>query len=824
MFGSKSSSKDRSEVYETLAMVPLRDVVVFPYMMMPFVIGRASSIRALEYALANERKVFLAAQHDATTDEPQAGDIYTVGTISNILQSVKLPDGNIKVLVEGLHRGRTIECREEEGFFKVVVKTVPKLHETPADAATLMSKVVSLFEQYVKLANNLQSEVKNAAVQVDEPGKLADTVASHLVMSVEEKQHLLETWNPAERLSRIATVLEAEVDDLQVDRRIQGRVRKQMERAQKEYYLNEKMKAIQKELGRKEDKGNETDELRRKIAEARMTAEAEEKAVTELKRLEAMPPMSAESTVSRNYLDWLLAVPWHKRTRESRNIERAERILEEDHYGLRKVKDRIIEFLSVRQLVKKQRGPILCLVGPPGVGKTSLAKSVARATSRKFVRLSVGGVRDEAEVRGHRRTYIGAFPGQIIQMMKKAGTVNPLILLDEVDKMSMDFRGDPASALLEVLDPEQNHCFQDHYLDVEYDLANVMFIATANMMQNMPQALMDRLEVIRLAGYTEEEKLEIAKRFLVHKQKEANGLKKRVISFSDEGLVEIIRRYTREAGVRNLEREIAAIFRKVARKVVRKDAPAEIHITQEDISEYLGVPKFRPYRIEGESEVGIATGLAWTEAGGDILTTETTMMPGKGNLTLTGKLGEVMRESGQAALSVIRSRAERYGLPRDFHRKHDIHIHIPEGAIPKDGPSAGITMCTALLSMLSKVPVRSDVAMTGEITLRGKVLPIGGVKEKLLAAHRAGLSRIILPRDNEKDLSEIPESILQQLDIRLVEKVEDVFETALVSPLPAAHANLQNVSDGLEEVSADLEDISDEPEGEGPIPGESIAH
>ncbi len=817
MFGAKST--DRTEVYETLPMVPLRDVVIFPYMMMPFVIGRSSSVRALEYALEHDKRVFLAAQHDATNDDPGAPDIYTVGTVSNILQSVKLPDGNIKVLVEGADRGRTIECHDEEGFFKVVVKTVPKPQDLPAEADELMSKVVSLFEQYVKLSSNLQSEVKNAAAHVDDPGKLSDTIAAHLVMTVDEKQNLLEIWNPIERLTRIASALELEVDKFQVDRRVQGRVRKQMERAQKEYYLNEKMKAIQKELSRKDDKGDEVDELKTKIAESKMSKEAEEKAIAELKRLEVMPPMSAEATVSRNYLEWLVAVPWSKKTRESRDITRAEQILDEDHYGLAKVKDRIIEFLAVQQLVKKQRGPILCLVGPPGVGKTSLAKSVARATHRKFVRLSLGGVRDEAEVRGHRRTYIGAFPGQIIQMMKKAGTINPLILLDEVDKMSSDFRGDPASALLEVLDPEQNHAFQDHYLDVDYDLSNVMFIATANVLQNMPQALMDRLEVIRLPGYTEEEKLEIAKRFLVSKQKEANGLKKKNVSFDDDALVEMIRRYTREAGVRSLEREIASIFRKVAKKIVKankKNANEDLHIEQAAIEGYLGVPKYRPRSKEGEAEVGMATGLAWTEVGGELLTTEVTLMPGKGVLTLTGKLGEVMQESAKTALSVIRSRAERYGLPKDFHKKLDIHLHIPEGAIPKDGPSAGITLATALLSALSDVPVRADVAMTGEITLRGKVLPIGGVKEKVLAAHRAGIYKLVMPVDNEKDLSEIPDEIRKQLSIKLVDKVEQVFETALTSPLRAADVELFEEDTELEPELP--------PEDEGTVAGESIAH
>ena len=818
MFGVKD--QDRTEVYETLPMVPLRDVVVFPHMMMPFVVGRASSVRALERALENDRRIFLAAQHDATTDDPGAPDIYTVGTVSNILQSLKLPDGNIKVIVEGASRGRTIECRDEEGFFNVVVKSVPQPTNLPAETDELMTKVVSLFEQYVKLANNLQSEVKNAAVAVDEPGKLSDTIAAHLTMPVDEKQDLLEIWNPMERLTRIAAVLELEVDKLQVDRRVQGRVRKQMERAQKEYYLNEKMKAIQKELGRKDDKGNETDELREKIAEAKMPEEAEEKAVAELKRLEAMPPMSAEATVSRNYLDWLVAVPWHKKTRESRDIARAERILDEDHFGLAKVKDRIIEFLAVRKLVRKQRGPILCLVGPPGVGKTSLARSVARATNRKFVRLSLGGVRDEAEIRGHRRTYIGAFPGQLIQMMKKAGTVNPLILLDEVDKMSSDFRGDPASALLEVLDPEQNHSFHDHYLDVEYDLSNVMFIATANVLQNMPQALMDRLEIIRLPGYTEEEKLQIAKRFLVEKQKDANGLKKKPVEIDDAAILKVIRSYTREAGVRGLEREIAAVFRKVARKLVKSElepAGDTISVDEAMVEELLGVPKFRPRSKEGESEVGIATGLAWTEVGGDLLTTEVTLMPGKGELTLTGKLGEVMQESARTALSVIRSRANRYALPAEFHKKLDIHVHVPEGAIPKDGPSAGITIATALLSALAEVPAHEDVAMTGEITLRGKVLPIGGVKEKLLAAHRAGITKIILPGENEMDLSELPDEIRSSLDIRLVDRVDEVFDIALTaSPEPAASTKPAS--------AGEPENTSKIPKEERPATGGSIAH
>ncbi len=772
------------EVYETLPIVPLRDVVVFPHMMMPFVIGRPSSTRALEHALAKDKRIFLAAQHDASVDDPQPADIYTMGCVANIVQSLKLPDGNIKVLVEGVDRARAIEWKEDKGFYRVVVKMLPRQRETNEDVEATMGRVVSLFEQYVKLSNNLHYDAMIAAVRVDDAGKLADTISAHLVVGVDEKQNLLEIISPLERLNRIAGILEIEVDKLQVDRRIQSRVKKQMEKAQKEYYLNEKMKAIQKELGRKDEKGNEVDELRKKIEQAKMPKDVEEKAVQELKRLEAMPPMSAEATVSRNYLDWLIAVPWHKKTRESRDLKRAEQILHEDHYGLDKLKDRILEFLAVRALVKKPKATILTFAGPPGVGKTSLAKSIARAMNRKFVRLSLGGVRDEAEVRGHRRTYIGAFPGQIIQMMKKAGTLNPVFLLDEVDKMSMDFRGDPSAALLEVLDPEQNHAFLDHYLDVEFDLSNVMFICTANVLHTVPQALRDRMEVLPLAGYTEQEKIEIAKRFLAPKAIAGTGLTTENVSVPDETLQAIIQRYTREAGVRNLEREISSICRKVARKVVVEGRGFKETVTPERLSDYLGVPRFRSTIAEEKNEVGIATGLAWTEVGGELLVTEATLMSGKGRLTLTGKLGDVMQESAQAAMSYVRSKAEEYGIPRNFARQTDVHIHVPEGAIPKDGPSAGITLATALVSALTRVPTRRDVAMTGEITLRGKVLPIGGVKEKVLAAHRAGLKTIILPKDNEKDLADIPKNVLDVLDIYMVETMDEVLKTALAGPLP----------------------------------------
>ena len=773
------------EVYETLPIVPLRDVVVFPHMMMPFVIGRPSSTRALEHALVKDKRIFLAAQQDAATDDPQPKDIYTMGCVANIVQSLKLPDGNIKVLVEGLERARAVEWKEDKGFYRVVTKLLPKQDDSGDDVESTMSRVVTQFEQYVKLSNNLHYDAMIAAVRVDDASKLADTIAAHLVVGVEEKQNLLEIISPLERLVRIASLLEVEVDKLQVDRRIQSRVKKQMEKAQKEYYLNEKMKAIQKELGRKEDKGNELDELKKKIEQSRMPKEVEEKATQELKRLEGMPPMSAEATVSRNYLDWLIGVPWHKKSRESRDLEKAEQILNQDHYGLEKIKDRILEFLAVRTLVRKPKSTILTLTGPPGVGKTSLAKSIARATNRKFVRLSVGGVRDEAEIRGHRRTYIGAFPGQIIQMMKKAGTMNPVFLLDEVDKMSMDFRGDPSAALLEVLDPEQNHTFLDHYLDVEYDLSNVMFVCTANVLHTVPQALRDRMEVLQLAGYTELEKIEIARTFLSPKAVKGTGLTKKQIQFKDESFEAIIRRYTREAGVRSLERELHAICRKVARKVVQQGKQFSQAITAEKITEYLGVPRYRPQMAEQENEVGIATGLAWTEAGGELLVTESSLMPGKGRLTLTGQLGDVMQESAKAALSFVRSRTEKYGLPKDFHLTTDVHLHVPEGAIPKDGPSAGIALATALISHLSKVPTRREVAMTGEITLRGKVLPIGGVKDKVLGAHRAGVTTIILPKDNEKDLADIPKAVLDVLELHLVESMDEVLKIALAEPLNA---------------------------------------
>ena len=772
------------EKFETrkLPMMPIRDVVIFPYMMTPFVVGRESSVRALEEALAGDKRIFLATQHDPGVDEPKPDEIYQVGSIVNIVQSLKMPDGNIKVLVEGIERARILQVSETEGFYMSSVRVNRYSQEITAQVEATMQRVASLFEQYVKLCQSLNQETIAATVRMDDIGRLSDTIAANLQLAIEEKQELLEIFDPTERLTRISDVLDIEIEKLNMDRTIQSRVKRQMERAQKEYYLNEKIKAIQKELGRGEK--SEFDELKKKIDGAGMPPEVLEKATQELKKLEAMPPMSAESTVSRNYLDWLLAVPWKKKSKEIRDIDFAERTLNEDHYGLEKIKERILEFLAVRQLVKNPKGSILCLVGPPGVGKTSLGMSIAKATGRKFVRMSLGGVRDEAEIRGHRRTYIGALPGQIIQMMKKAGTRNPVFMLDEVDKMSNDFRGDPSSALLEVLDPEQNFMFVDHYLDVEYDLSQVFFIATANVLHTIPGPLQDRMEVLRMHGYTEPEKLEIARQYLVKKQTEQAGLTAANIRFEDDALRGIIRYYTREAGVRNLEREIGNVCRKTARSVVREGEGFSCNITAESLNGYLGVMRFRDTPANEKSEIGLVTGLAWTEVGGCILTTEVAIIDGKGKLTLTGKLGDVMQESAQAAMSYLRSRWQRLGIPRDFYRNVDIHVHVPEGAIPKDGPSAGITIATAIASALSKIAVRRDICMTGEITLRGKVLPIGGLKEKLLAAHRAGILEAILPAENEKDVAEVPENLRQEMKLHFVDSMDEVLQIALEHPLP----------------------------------------
>ena len=770
-----------------LPMMPIRDMVIFPHMMTPFVVGRESSVRALEEALSGDRKIFLATQHDASVDEPNADDIYETGTIGNIVQSVKMPDGNIKVLVEGVERARATEVNDVDGFFVATVRTGQTQLDLTPQVEQLMQRVHSLFEQYVKLQQSLNYETMAATVRADEPAKLADTIAANLQLSIEEKQQLLEVFDPENRLSKVADVLDVAIEKLNMDRTIQSRVKRQMEKAQKEYYLNEKIKAIQKELGRGEK--SEFDELKKKIEAAGMPKDVLEKSLQELKKLEAMPPMSAESTVSRNYLDWLLAVPWKKRSKEIRSIEHAEQILNEDHYGLEKIKERILEFLAVRQLVKNPKGSILCFVGPPGVGKTSLGMSIAKATGRKFVRMSLGGVRDEAEIRGHRRTYIGALPGQIIQSMKKAGTKNPVFMLDEIDKMASDFRGDPASALLEVLDPEQNSSFQDHYLDVEYDLSQVLFVATANVLHTIPGPLQDRMEILRLHGYTEVEKLEIAKQYLVKKQREGTGLTAEQIVFEDDALRQIIRGYTREAGVRNLEREIGNVCRKVARRVV-KDAEHKEIITGENIGEILGVAKFRDSLAHEKSEVGLVTGLAWTEMGGTILQTEVQVLDGKGKMTATGQLGDVMQESAQAALTYIRSRSHHLGLAKDFYKNVDIHVHVPEGAIPKDGPSAGITLATGLASALTKIKVRRDIAMTGEITLRGKVLPIGGLKEKLLAAHRAGIFEAIVPEENRKDLADLPELIKTSMKLHFVEEMDQVLKLALEGNLPELHEEL----------------------------------
>jgi ATP-dependent Lon protease len=768
-----------------LPMVPIRDVVIFPFTKVAFKIGRPGSVRALEEALASDRMIFLATQHDASIDEPAPEQIYGVGTIARILQAQRQENGQTKVVVEGRERATTIRVDNDGGAFTAAVRRAPVAAESGVRVEALVQRIGQLVEQHLRLAPEAQTDALQTALRNQDPSHLADALASQLKTTVEDKQGLLEIFSTTGRLQRIVELLEVEVDKRQLDRTIQARVKRQMEKAQKEYYLNEQIKAIHKELGRKDEKA-EMEDLRKRIEDAGMTDEAKEKALQELHRLEAMPPMSAEGTVSRTYIDWLLSVPWKQKSKEIKDLSRAEEVLNEDHFGLEKIKDRILEYLAVRQLVKTPKGSILCFVGPPGVGKTSLGKSIARATNRKFVRLSLGGVRDEAEVRGHRRTYIGALPGQIIQMMKKAGTVNPLILLDEVDKLGADFRGDPSAALLEVLDPEQNNSFQDHYLDVEYDLSKVFFIATANVLHTIPPALQDRLEIIRLSGYTEREKLEIARRHLTAKQAEGSGLKAEQVEFTDDAVLEIVRHYTREAGVRNLEREIGSCMRKVARKLVAGgpgDGFKEV-VTGERVREMLGPIKFRQLVAASESEVGLALGLAWTEVGGEVLQIEATLTNGRGGVTLTGKLGEVMQESAQAALTCIKARAERLGVNLEFIRKRDLHIHIPEGAIPKDGPSAGVTLATAMASALMRTPVRSEVAMTGEITLRGKVLPVGGIKEKLLAAHRFGVTSVLIPKDNEKDIQELPEEVRAAMRVQLVETIDDVLALALEDACP----------------------------------------
>ncbi len=781
-----------------LPVVPLRDMVVFPHMMAPFIIGREQSVAALEHSLVESQKtIFLVAQKDPKVDNPVRQDIFDIGVVARVVQNLKLPNGNVKVMVEGLSRAKLIELEETEGSVFSEVEVYEIDYPTDEKLQLYINKVIGIFEQYAKLSHHLAFEGLVSTIKLDDVDQFTDQLAAHLMITTAEKQSLLEILNPYDRLQRLHDLLDIELEKFNIDKRVNVNVKKQMEKAQKEYYLNEKIKAIHQELGRKDDRSDELAELKERIEESGLPAEAKEKAEQELKRLEAMPPVSAEATVSRNYIDWLVSVPWKKKSREIKDLERAQRILDEDHYGLEKIKERILEFLAVRQLTKKTQSSIICFVGPPGVGKSSLAKSIARATGRKFVRLSLGGVRDEAEVRGHRRTYIGAFPGQVIQMMKKAGTVNPVFLLDEIEKMSMDFRGDPSAALLEVLDPEQNDSFLDHYLDVEYDLTNVMFIATANISHTIPPALLDRMEVIHLSGYTLNEKMEIGRSFLIPRQIEAHGLKSKHIEIADSALHSVIESYTREAGVRNLEREIAKICRKVARRIVEGGKSLRIEVTSETVHEYLGKIRYHPRRKNEESEVGVSTGLAWTEAGGELLETEVGLMQGKGKLILTGKLGEVMQESARAAVSYLRSRADLLGIDPEFNDNHDLHIHVPEGAIPKDGPSAGITMATALISAATGVPVRKDLAMTGEITLRGKVLPVGGVKHKLLAAYRAGITEIIIPKLNEKDLDEIPPEVRERLEMHLVESMDEVLRVALdgeVSPLTQRDAQFEETT------------------------------
>jgi ATP-dependent Lon protease len=768
-----------SDEERLIPLLPLRGLLVFPYMVIHLDVGREKSINAIDEAMLHDREIFLVTQREAQTDEPREGDLYQVGTIAEIKQLLKLPGGTFRVLVEGLRRGRIKRYLSSEPFIQVAIDECQEKYEKTAEVEAMMRTITNQFEEYVKVGKKVSPETAVSIVSIDDPGRLADIIAAHINLRVGDKQAILEAFDPVERLQELGEILSREMEILDLERKINMRVRKQMEKTQKEYYLREQVRAIQKELGEKDDRQAEVDELRERIAEANLPEEVEEKAIKELERLEKMPPMVAEAVVVRNYLDWLLSLPWTKETRDRLKLDKAEEILEADHYGLKKPKERILEYLAIRKLATKMRGPIICFVGPPGVGKTSLGRSVAHALGRKFVRISLGGVRDEAEIRGRRRTYVGALPGRIIQGMKQAGSKNPVFLLDEVDKMNADFRGDPSSALLEVLDAEQNHAFSDHYIEVPFDLSKVMFITTANVEHNIPRPLLDRMEVIRLPGYTEEEKMKIAELHLIPKQLKEHGLKPRHLQFSDNALRTIIRQYTREAGVRNLEREIASVCRKTAREVVN-DKKYKAKVTAANVDAFLGIPRFHFGDKEKDNEVGVATGLAWTEVGGSVLNIEVGILKGKGKITLTGKLGDVMKESAQAGLSFVRSRADELDLADDFHEKHDIHIHVPEGAIPKDGPSAGITMATALLSAVTGRPVRHDVAMTGEITLRGRVLPVGGIKEKVLAAHRVGIKKIIIPTENKKDLEEIPKTVKRKLNFVLVDHMDQVLSEALL--------------------------------------------
>lgn len=771
---------NKTDNLSNVPVLPLRDVVVYPHMVIPLFVGRGKSIKALEAAMVDNKQIFLVAQRKSANDDPTSEDIFQVGTLSSVLQLLKLPDGTVKVLVEGEKRARAKEYTQDKGYLEASLEFIDEESDAlqEQEVGILMRSLMSQFEQYIKLNKKIPPEVLSPLAGIEEPGRLADTIAAHLTLKVDDKQELLETIDVGTRLERLMAAIENEIDLLHVEKRVRGRVKRQMEKSQREYYLNEQMKAIQKELGELGEEGNEIDQLESAINKAGMPKEAKEKSLAELHKLKMMSPMSAEATVIRNYLDWMLMVPWKKRNKIQFDLRKAEKLLDKEHYGLERVKERIIEYLAVQQRVKRLKGPILCLVGPPGVGKTSLGQSIANATGRTFIRIALGGVRDEAEIRGHRRTYIGSMPGKIIQKLCKAGVKNPLIMLDEVDKMAMDFRGDPASALLEVLDPEQNHTFSDHYLEVDYDLSDVMFIATANSLE-IPAPLLDRMEVIRLAGYTEDEKVNIAEQYLVAKQIILNGLNSNEITISEGAIRDIIRFYTREAGVRNLERDIASVCRKVVKDILSSKKNKKVNITVSNLEKYLGVKKFRYGLAEEFDQVGQVTGLAWTSVGGELLTLEASMMPGKGKVTHTGQLGEVMQESIHAAMTVVRSRASKLGLAEDFYEKNDFHVHVPEGATPKDGPSAGIGMCTVLVSVVTQIPVKADVAMTGEITLRGQVLPIGGLKEKLLAAHRGGIKHVIIPEENVKDLEEIPDNVLRKLKIHPVKTIEQVLELAL---------------------------------------------